>query len=270
LAALLGDLPVATPTTGDRLDLPIALLHPGRFQPRRTADPVRMAELVESIRRQGVLQPVLVRRSPDREGDFEIIAGERRWRAAQDAGLHEIPAVIRNLSDSEAAAAALIENLQREDLNAIEEADGYERLSREFRLTQEQLAEAVGKSRSHVANMMRLRGLPETVRTMLADGLLSAGHARALLAHADPATAARTVIARGLTVRQAEALARETRPPSRPAPVRDADDLATERQLTEALGLRVQLTRAGGQGSVRIHFSTIDQLDGLVALLSPR
>ncbi len=212
---------------------------------------------------------MLLRASRAHDGGFEIVAGERRWRAAQQAGLQEIPAVVRSFSDSEAAAAALIENLQREDLNAIEEADGYERLSSEFDLTQDQLAEAVGKSRSHVANMMRLRALPAPVREQVAQGLLSAGHARALLSHGDPETAARIAIARGLTVRQTEALAKQGPPPERPVPTRDPDDVAVERRLSEQLGLRVQLVRTGSHGSIRIHFSKLDQLEGLIALLTP-
>ncbi len=271
LAALLGDLPPsAGAPAADGSNLPIDRLHPGQFQPRRANDPARMAELVESIRRQGVLQPVLVRRSRTREDGFEIVAGERRWRAAQQAGLQEIPALVRMLSDSDAAAAALIENLQREDLNAIEEADGYERLSSEFGLTQDQLADVLGKSRSHIANMMRIRVLPAAVREQIAQGLLSAGHARALLAHSDPETAARIAVARGLTVRQTEALAKQEPPPPRAEPTRDPDDVAVERQLSEQLGLRVQLVRSGSQGSIRIHFSKMDQLEGLIALLTPR
>jgi ParB family transcriptional regulator, chromosome partitioning protein len=240
-------------------------LVPGAFQPRRRMDPEALQELTESIRRQGILQPLLARPTPDAAGQYQIVAGERRWRAAQLAGLRAVPVLVRPLQDSEAMAAALVENLQRADLNAIEEAEGYRRLMEEFQLTQEQLGAAVGKSRSHVANMLRLLGLPDTVRAEVQNGALSAGHARALLAHPEPAKAALRVIAEGLNVRQTEALA-AARPPRSPVP-RDPETAALEQTLTEKLGLRVQISFDGKGGSLRVQYRTLDQLDGLIALL---
>ncbi|MGI4943734.1 MAG: ParB/RepB/Spo0J family partition protein, partial [Janthinobacterium lividum] len=240
-------------------------LEPGPFQPRVAMAPDALAELVDSIRRQGVLQPILARPMPGFPQRYQIIAGERRWRAAQAAGLHEIPVLLRDLPDSEAMAAALVENLQRQDLNAIEEAEGYRRLSDEFGLTQEELGSAVGKSRSHVANLMRLLQLPPTVRAEVQNGALSAGHARALLTHPDPVKGALQVIARGLNVRQTEAmLQKRARPTPRP---RDPETDALEKELSELLGLRVSISFDGKAGSVQIHYRNLDQLDGLVARL---
>lgn len=288
LAALLGDAPatIATatgagpaaaapgsaPATGVQ-PLLIDSLEPGPFQPRQNMAPEAMAELVESIRAQGILQPLLARRHPKAPGRFQIIAGERRWRAAQAAGLHEVPVLVRELNDSDAMAAALVENLQRQDLNAIEEAEGYKRLIEEFGLTQEQLGTAVGKSRSHVANAIRLLNLPETVRADVQAGRLSAGHARALLAHADPVEAARQVIAKGLNVRQTESLI-TNRPPASPSKpsttdaAKDPETAALERDLSERLGLKVQISFDGRGGAVRIQYQSLDQLDNLIAVLS--
>jgi ParB family chromosome partitioning protein len=228
-----------------------------------------MAELVDSIRARGILQPLLVRPKPDERERYQIIAGERRWRAAQQAGLHTVPTLVRNLSDSEAMAAALVENLQRQDLNAIEEADGYHRLVEEFGLTQERLAEAVGKSRSHVANTLRLRNLPSSVQAELRKGALTAGHARALLSHPDPAKAALAVIAKGLNVRQTEALVPSVRKAGGGVrPGKDPETAALERDLSERLGLKVDIAFDGKGGAMRIHYRSLDQLDSLVALLS--
>jgi ParB family chromosome partitioning protein len=229
-----------------------------------------LAELVESIRQRGVLQPILVRPDPAGGGRFQIIAGERRWRAAQQAGLHEVPVFVRELSDTDAMAAALVENLQRQDLNALEEAEGYRRLIDEFRLTQEQLGEAVGKSRSHVANAIRLMQLPATVQAEIRKGALSAGHARALLAHPDPAKAALMVIARDLNVRQTEALARHAASPQQERERRSASPEieALQRDLSEKLGLRVEIAFNGKAGHVKINYKSLDQLDGLLALLN--
>jgi ParB family chromosome partitioning protein len=265
---------LAAPNTGPR-GIAIELLEPGPFQPRGPFDPVTLTELVESVKARGILQPLLARPHPDDPNRFQIIAGERRWRAAQAAGLHEVPALVRDLTDTDAMAAALVENLQRQDLNAMEEAQGYRRLLDEFGLTQEQLAEAVGKSRSHVANMMRLLNLPPTVQGEVRNGALTAGHARALLAHPDPARAALQVIARGLNVRQTEALAadRPARDDGAPATTRirskDAETQALEAELSGRLGLKVEIAFDGKGGTVRIHYRSLDQLDGLVALLSP-
>jgi ParB family chromosome partitioning protein len=277
LAALMGDAPAADDTAkttpgGNVQALSIDALEPGPFQPRRNMAPGAMAELVESIKARGILQPLLARIHPQHAGRYQIIAGERRWRAAQSAGLHDVPVLVRDLTDQDAMAAALVENLQRQDLNPIEEAEGYKRLLEEFGLTQDQLGAAVGKSRSHIANTIRLLQLPETVRTEVQAGTLSAGHARALLAHANPEEAARLVIANGLNVRQTEALA-TNRPPSparaTDAPkARDPETEALERDLSEKLGLKVQIAFDGRGGSVRITYRSLDQLDGLIAILS--
>jgi ParB family chromosome partitioning protein len=249
----------------------IDMLKPGPFQPRGPMNHAALGELTDSIRARGVLQPLLVRPHPAAAGEYQIIAGERRWRAAAAAGLHEVPALIRALSDVEAMAAALVENLQRADLNPIEEAQGYSRLVDEFGMTQEALAQAIGKSRAHVGNTLRLLNLPETVQAMVRNGLLSAGHARALVTHPDPGKAAAAVVAGNLTVRQAEALAsRKPVPPS--PPIRrevDPDTAALEQELSDRLGLRVQVITDGGGGHVRIHYRTLDQLDSLIQLLSP-
>ena len=274
LAALMGDAPsAATAPAPGITTIPIEHLEPGPFQPRGDFDPASMAELIDSIRTCGILQPLLARPHPITPNRFQIIAGERRWRAAQQAGLHAVPTLIRALSDADSMAAALVENLQRQDLNAIEEAQGYHRLTEEFGLTQERLAEAVGKSRSHVANTMRLRQLPAAVQEEVRKGGLSAGHARALLSHPDPAKAALAVIARGLNVRQTEALApariakRDSAPSSHSA--KDPETAALERDLSERLGLKVEITFDGKGGNVRILYRSLDQLDGIVSLLMP-
>ena len=261
---------------GDAIDernvrsVPIEHLQPGRFQPRHRFDESSLTELVDSIRARGMLQPILVRPVQDRPGRYEIVAGERRWRAAQQARLHEVPVVVRGLADSEALEAALIENVQRQDLTALEEAEGYRRLLDEFGHTQDKLGQLVGKSRSHVANMMRLLNLPEPVRDMLQDGRLSAGHGRALLAVADPAAVARDVVARGLNVRETEKLAQRGsdggtagtgRRASSGGGGQDADTRALERDIAEALGLSVSLTHRDGRGEVRIAYRTLEQLD---------
>lgn len=263
LAALLGEAaPAAAPA---RTALPVGALEPGPFQPRTTMDEAALEELAASIRQQGVLQPILARPHPAAPARFQIIAGERRWRASQLAGLHEVPVLVRPLSDSEAMAAALVENLQRQDLDAIEEAEGFRRLVEEFRLTQDQLGGLVGKSRSHVANTMRLLTLPAAVQAQVRQGLLSAGHARALLGHPDPVAAARLIIARGLNVRQAEAMAERKPPPPRAAP--DAETAALERELARALGMRVRIEFDGKGGAVRIAYRSLDQLDLVVGRL---
>ncbi len=264
LAALLGE--AAAPAAMIR-PIPIAFLEPGPFQPRNAIAPEALAELADSIRRQGVLQPVLARPTPGQANRYQIIAGERRWRAAQVAGLHEIPVLVRDLADSDAMAASLVENLQRQDLNAIEEAEGYRRLVSEFGLTQEELGAAVGKSRSHVANLIRLLQLPPTVRAEVQSGALSAGHARALLSHPDPAKGALQVIARGLNVRQTEAMLHPTR---RPKPVRHDETVALEQELSSLLGLKVSVAFDGKAGHVQLHYRSLEQLDAVVALLRHR
>ena len=272
LAALLGEDTPAQPKEASIQLLPLDILSPGPFQPRRQVDPTELAALADSIREQGVLQPILARPDAGAPGRYQIIAGERRWRAAQQAGLHEIPALVRVLSDITAMAAALVENLQREDLNPIDEGEGYRRLIEEFALTQERVAESVGKSRSHIANTMRLLKLPPAVQTELRRGALSAGHARALLTHPDPARAALAVISQGLNVRQTEALtARQSDPEGASksyAPrAKDPDTQTLERDLRERLGLAVSINPRGQGGVLQITYKSADQLEGLLALL---
>jgi ParB family chromosome partitioning protein len=271
LAALLGEAGTDAPAAAEPgvTNLAVDRLEPGPFQPRGNVDPVQLDELTESIRARGVLQPILARPHPDRPGHYQIIAGERRWQASQRAGLREIPALVQALGETEAMAAAMVENLQREDLNALEEAEGYRRLIEEFGVTQDAIGQAVGKSRSHVANTLRLLGLPAAVRTEIRRGTISAGHGRALLAHPEPEKAVLAVIARGLNVRQTEALATRPAPQERGA-APDADTAALARSLSETLGLKVEISFDGKGGSVRIRYRSLDQLDGLIALLSPR
>ena len=259
--------------TGHLRPLPIADIGPNPHQPRAEIEAAALRDLAASIAAQGLLQPILVREVAGQTPRYQIIAGERRWRAAAQAGLTEIPCVIRRMSEPEASMAALVENLQREDLNPLEEAEGLHRAIDRFSLTQEALAHALGKSRSHIANTMRLLNLPEAVRQDLRAGRLTAGHARALLSHPDPLSAARVVIARGLNVRQTEALAaagaadhhdparRERRPP-------DPDLAALEQELSEKLGLSISIADRNGAGRVTISYRTLDQLDGVIALLS--
>jgi ParB family chromosome partitioning protein len=262
--------------------VPVEFLRPGRFQPRHGFDEDRINDLVESIREKGILQPILVRRHPDDRNTYEIIAGERRWRAAQLAQLHEVPVIVKELSDREALEVALVENLQRQDLSALEEAEGYRRLMEEFAHSQEELAKSVGKSRSHVANMMRLLALPDEVKTLVESGKLSAGHARALLNAADPASLAKKVVAKGLNVRQTEKLAQseggvkgkkgegEKGGKAEARPV-DADTLALERDLANLLGLKVQVRfHSQGGGELTIRYETLEQLDDVLHRLSQK
>lgn len=270
LSALIPDAPAPIDQAALRT-LPVEALEPGPFQPRGGMDKASLAELASSIRENGILQPILARPKPGSPDSFQIIGGERRWRAAQLAQLHEVPVVVRDLGDREAMAAGLVENLQRQDLNAMEEAEGYRRLLDEFGLTQEGLAQAVGKSRSHVANTMRLLTLPSQVRDLVANGILSAGHARTLVTAADPGRLAAQIVARNLNVRQAEALvAAEAKPRAgaAPRPGRDPNIAALERDLTERLGLQVLVRPQGKGGEVVLRYRDLDQLDGLVRLLS--
>ncbi|CAO3355903.1 ParB/RepB/Spo0J family partition protein [Azospirillum sp. 11R-A] len=255
--------------------VPIEFVHPGKYQPRRKFDDEAIQGLVESIRDKGILQPLLVRRDAEDANSYELIAGERRWRAAQIAGLHEVPVIIRDLSDREALEIALIENIQRQDLTPLEEAEGYRRLMEEFEHTQEDLARAVGKSRSHVANMMRLLALPEPVKSMVQDGALTAGHARALLTAPDPAAVAREVVTRGLNVRQTEDLMRGDQPKAKkgkaaaggagsaPA-MKDVDLINLEEEISARIGLKVAINPQGQRGTITIHYQTLDQLDDVL------
>jgi ParB family chromosome partitioning protein len=271
LAALFGDNGLSGVAEEDRpsggRSVPIEAIRPSPFQPRRRFAEVELDGLAQSIREKGIVQPLLVRPIADAEADFELVAGERRWRAAQRVGLHEVPVIVRPFGDSEVIEIALVENLQREDLSPLEEAEAYNRLAREFGRSQASLAEAVGKSRSHIANTIRLLALPAPVRQSLDDGVLSAGHARALLGAVDPAALAAEVLRRGLNVRATEDLVRRRAAAPQPRPPRDADTLALERGLAAALGLRVSLAPKRRGGSLTLHYTTLDQLDRILTLL---
>lgn len=251
--------------------VPIELVRPGKYQPRRNFDPEEMESLIASIREKGILQPLLVRRDPEIAGEYELVAGERRWRAAQVAGLHEVPVVVRDLADRDALEIALIENVQRQDLTPLEEAEGYRRLMEEFRHTQEDLARSVGKSRSHVANLMRLLALPDSVKELMDRGDLTAGHARALLTAADPESLAEEVVRRGLNVRQTEDLARGDKAKREggkaPPPARDPDLANLEEEISARIGLRVAINPNGKRGSITVHYQTLDQLDEVIRRL---
>ncbi len=266
LAALMGE--PANPTAAAPRALACDLLDPSPFQPRGMMDPQALQELADSIRASGVLQPILARPNPEQRGRYQIIAGERRWRATQLAGLRDIPVMVRDLTDPEAMAASLVENLQRQDLNPIEEALGYRRLTHEFGLTQEKLADAVGKSRPHITNALRLLHLPKSVRHEVETGALSPGHARALLVHPEPEKAALQVIARNLNVRETEELVRQANAPKVKAePKTDTETDALARELSGLLGLKIDISFNGSGGQLRITYRDLDQLEGVIALL---
>ncbi|HSV27923.1 MAG TPA: ParB/RepB/Spo0J family partition protein [Candidatus Omnitrophota bacterium] len=286
LSALLGDSgaavaasviegapPVAGASRNTQRTLAVSQMKPGKYQPRRQFDEDAIADLVESVREKGVLQPILVR---PYDGAYEIIAGERRWRAAQRAQLHEVPVIVREMTDREALEVALVENLQRQDLSPLEEAEGYKRLIDEFSHTQEELAKALGKSRSHVANMMRLLALPDPIKGMVDDGKLTAGHARALLTATDPVGLAREVVDKHLNVRQTEKLVAEQGKPAGaaskggrpPAHAKDADTAALERDLTDLLGVRVTIKPLGKGGELTVHYGSLEQLDDVLSRLT--
>lgn len=275
LAALIGDMATVegvrvTESSGVKR-LPVELIIANRANPRRTFDNDQLEELTNSIREKGVMQPLLVRPSED-PNVFEIIAGERRWRAAQKAGLHDVPVIVREVGDKEALELAIIENVQRADLNPLEEAMGYNQLIEQFEYTQQDLAQVIGKSRSHVANTMRLLRLPEDVRGMVASGQLTAGHARTLITAEDPATLARRIVDQGLSVREAEALSQQreaaTQRRKTSEASRDADTVALERRLSDALGLSVSLSHGERGGRLEIRYRTLEQLDGLCVKLA--
>ncbi|WP_371587965.1 ParB/RepB/Spo0J family partition protein [Pseudoruegeria sp. SK021] len=258
--------------------LAIEQIAPNPDQPRRTFTEENLRELAESIRTKGVLQPLIVRRKVTGQAQFQIVAGERRWRAAQIAQLHELPVVVRELSDVEVLEIAIIENIQRADLNPVEEAAGFRQLMDRFGHTQEKLAEALGKSRSHIANLLRLLQLPEDVLQMLVDGRLSAGHARALITTEDPIGLARIVIAKGLSVRETERLARDegakksapTETVTNSRQEKDADTRVLEQDLAANLGMKVSISQSSGResGTVTIAYGSFDQLDELCRVLS--
>jgi ParB family transcriptional regulator, chromosome partitioning protein len=275
LSALIPDAPVAVPAPAKEAtpsEVDLDLLTPNPFQPRVHFDEARLEELAQSIRANGVIQPIVVRRAG---GRYEIIAGERRWRAAQRAGLLKVPALVKDVPDEKLLEVALIENIQREDLNPIEEAHAYRRLSDEFHLTQEQIADAVGKDRSSIANYVRLLRLPQEVRSNVASGGLSMGHARALLALSDEATqlkVAREIVAGNLSVRDTEALIRKLQnpPAARPEPQKDVHTRAAEDKLRLALGTRVRIVRRGKGGKVEVDFGSEDELQRLYEYLTER
>ena len=281
LSALLGDQDTNSPKTGAEaaeargaepargLEQPIELLVRNPDQPRRTFIEADIDELAASIREKGILQPILVRPAPGQAGHYQIVAGERRWRAAQKAGLHTVPVIVRELDDLDVLEIGIIENVQRADLNPIEEARGYKVLQDRFGRTQDALAQAVGKSRPHIANTLRLLALPEGVQDHVLHGRLSAGHARALITSENADALADEVIAKGLSVRQTEALVREEQagPKAPPAPKarpqQNADTLSLEQDLQEALGLNVRLDDRGGKGELRLSYASLEQLDEL-------
>lgn len=250
--------------------VPVELLHPGRYQPRHFVDQEAIEALAVSIREKGVLQPLLVRRHPDDPAAYEIIAGERRWRAAQLAQLHEVPVIIKEFDDQTTMEVAVVENVQREDLSAIEEAEAYQRLVEEFDYTQEDLSALVGKSRSHIANTLRLLALDDKVRKLIEEGLLSAGHARTLIGVEGAYDKARLIIEKGLSVREAEQLARQSSAKAAggaPKPGKDVDTIALERDLSNLLGVKVSIDGSGQKGSLKLAFSSLDQLDLLIRKL---
>ncbi|MCW5724523.1 MAG: ParB/RepB/Spo0J family partition protein [Maricaulaceae bacterium] len=274
LSALLGEdgpAEAGKPASAGARAVAIADIRPNPKQPRKRFTEDEIAALAESIAAQGVLQPILLRPAPDGEG-YEIVAGERRWRAAQKARLHEIPALVRELTDRETLEVALVENLQRADLNPIEEAEAYRQLQGRFGHSQEEIARAVGKSRPHVANTLRLLSLPDDIRTYLAEGELSAGHARAIASVPNAAALAARIVREGLSVRAAEALAAETRQaPERKGgakPQKDADTRALEADLSARLGLEVSIKGQGESGALTIRYRKLEQLDDLCRRLT--
>ena len=276
LAALIGDMaPVETARPADaggngQKRVPVGQIIANRANPRRDFDTDQLEELTNSIREKGVMQPLLVRPTED-SAVFEIIAGERRWRASQRAGLHDVPVIVREVDDREALELAIIENVQRVDLNALEEAQGYEQLIEQFSYTQQDLAQVIGKSRSHVANTLRLLKLPREVRDMVSNGQLTAGHARTLITVDDPMGIAREIVEKGLSVREAEALSQRGATPKRvaaePEP-KDTDTLAIEKQLSDFLGLKVTIEHKPSGGKVEIRYKTLEQLDGVLSKLT--
>jgi ParB family chromosome partitioning protein len=274
LAALLGDAaaPASVNAPGVQT-LPVDCMGPSPFQPRRSMDEDALQELADSIRQRGILQPLLVRPTPGVSGSYQIIAGERRWRAAQKARLHDVPVLIRQLSDADAMAAGLVENLQRADLNAVEEASGYQRLLNEFNMTQDQLAEAIGKSRTHITHTLRVLNLPAEVQDLVRSGDLSVGHARALVNHDHPLAAARAIVKDKLSVRQIEdQVNRQGRtfpdgPPKPPKKI-DPDTAALAESLSEKLGVRVKVTFDGKAGAIIMSYKSLDQLDEILSLLN--
>jgi len=265
LSSLMGDTDTkhsTTPTGLSETTISIAKLRPSPLQPRRVFDKNSINELAESIKSKGLVQPILVRPSNTNEGEYEIIAGERRWRAAQVAQLHKIPAVIRNLNDVESLEIAIIENVQRSDLSPIEEAAGYKKLMESYNHTQEQLSEVVGKSRSHIANIIRLLSLPQSIQDMISQGSISSGHARAIMNSAFPEQLAEKIINENLSVRATEALVKEKKEGPKKVKLKDPDTMDLEKKLTDILGLDVTISHRGKQGgSLKVTYKSLDQLE---------
>lgn len=272
LSALIGE--EAVPTRGESAAarathrLPIAFLRPNKLQPRKRFATEELNDLADSVREKGVLQPILVRPVRGEANAYEIVAGERRWRAAQMAQLHEVPVVVRDMGDSESLEIAIIENVQRSDLNAIEEAAAYYELMERFKFTQEKVAKEVGKSRSHIANTLRLLTLPEAVRALVREGTLTAGHARTLVGLPDAEKRAQEIIAGLLNVRQAEQRSSDKRR-GKPARPKDSETIDLESRISNALGLRVKVLDRGKKGGeVRVEYRTLEQLDEIARRLS--
>ncbi len=268
LASLIGDAPVTQPRIppeGEQRMVPIELIRAGKLNPRKSFKEDELAELADSIREKGLVQPILVRPEPGSSGSYEIVAGERRWRASQRAGLHAVPVIVRDLADQEVLELAIIENVQRADLNAIEEAAGYQELIERYAYTQERLAEVIGKSRSHLANTLRLLKLPMKVQSMVEDGKLTAGHARALVGRDDAEAMAQRIVESQLNVRDVEALVQagtESVQTTRRVRDKDADTKAFEKELADILGLKVEIRRGSGEsGVLQIKYGNFDQLD---------
>ena len=275
LSALIPDAPAPAPGAERALEIDIDLLRPNRFQPRTVMDDAGIAELSRSIKSQGVIQPIVVRKADAGEKGYEIIAGERRWRASQLAGLHKVPVVVRDIPEDRLLAVALIENIQREDLNPIEEALAYRRLADEYHLTQDQISDAVGKDRSTVANVMRLLKLPREVRENVGAGSLSMGHARALLSLPDEAAqvrVSREVVSRNLSVRETEGMVKKAVAPAAPRedPPKDVHTRAAEEKLRFALGTRVRIVRKGKGGRIEVDFTNEEELQRLYEQLTAR
>ncbi len=275
LSALLGEEPPESPQSepSSNAKVPIAYIDANPLQPRRTFRAEDIDDLAASVRENGILQPILVRPHPREQGRYQIVAGERRWRAAQKAQLHEIPVLVRELNDSETLELALVENIQRADLDPIEEAKGYETLIENFGHTQEQLSKTIGKSRSHIANTMRLLTLPDEVQAFLKEGQLTPGHARALITTDQPLALARQIVEESLSVRDTETLAKSQKPTSvptpKPAQTKDADTRALEENVSRSLGLRVSIDDRGPKGGVlKISYKTLEQLDDVCRRLA--
>ncbi len=279
LAALIGDVgdeTAAIERARGQKRIPIEYIKANPKNPRRHFDGEELDNLAASIRVKGILQPILVRPVRGKTDAYEIVAGERRWRAAQRAGVHDVPVTLLEINDREALEIAIVENVQRSDLNPLEEANGYENLLEQFKYSQNDLAKVVGKSRSHIANTLRLLKLPNSVKKLLAEGKLTAGHARALLAHDDPEKLAKAIVEGGLNVRDVEALSPPERKTSKgkaaktKAASKTADVRALERNLSDALGLSVAINNRGARGELRIRYRSLEQLDAVCRKLGVR